>query len=135
MFDNRRTEKYRSKFLFRYIYENMPQTRVATFFVYYLCVKWIYVYVLYFVDSSVRQEGFCTIKIIHLPQVFENLGVMFVFLPLAFVEVLKFDDAFKMKRKIIKAIVTTIICFIGYIVISLSSKIACSTFVKILPSD
>jgi len=60
---------------------------------------------------------------------------MFLFLPLALTEALKFDDTFKMKNKIILSILTVIACTLGYMSMAVLKRINCSLVVKYMPSD
>jgi hypothetical protein len=74
-------------------------------------------------------------SLIHLPQILEILVFLLIFLPMALIEVVKFDDTFKMKRKIINAILATFLCFLGYMTMSVIKRVNCSVIVKYIPSD
>jgi len=132
---NKKKKEKTNRFLFKYIYRNMPQTKVSPFFVYYLLAKWMLVYFLYFSNDMIQQNGFCKISIIHMPEFIEVFIFLVIFLPLALIEVLKFDDTFKMKKKIINSVLTTILCALGYLTLSLVKRINCSLVVKYVPSD
>jgi len=58
---------------------------------------------------------------------------LFVFLPLATIEALKFDDKFKMKKSIIFIIIAHIIYSLGYFLGALVTKVSCSKFVQYTP--
>ncbi|ORX55415.1 hypothetical protein BCR36DRAFT_347238 [Piromyces finnis] len=130
----RKKEKGR-KYLFSYIYKNMPQTKITPIFIYYLIIKWLIVYVSYFFNDGISQIGFCRMSKIHIPQIMEIFLFVFLFLPLALSEVLKFDDTFKMKNKLIISILITMICIVGYMTMSGLKQINCSIVVKYVPSD
>ncbi|ORY79601.1 hypothetical protein LY90DRAFT_664666 [Neocallimastix californiae] len=89
-------------------------------------------------DNIIQKSSlfkFIGIIVIHLPQISEVLIFLIIFLPLALIEVLKFDDTFKMKKKIIYSILLTFLCFIGFITFSSVKQINCSIIVKYIPSD
>jgi len=63
----RRKEKDKNhKYIFSFIYKNMPQSTVTPFIIYYLTFKWIVVYLLYFHVKVVSQNGFCKMRLISI---------------------------------------------------------------------
>ncbi|ORX82936.1 hypothetical protein BCR32DRAFT_292326 [Anaeromyces robustus] len=122
-------------YIFKFIYKNMPHSKIAPIFIFYLIVKWLIVYMLYFLNSLVSQIGYCRLGLIHIPEIGEVLVFLFIFLPLALIEILKFDDTFRMKKKIVKSILTTFLCVLGYMTMSVVKPLNCSFLVKYIPSD
>jgi len=65
MFNNDEDKKEKKKeniFIFKSIYQNMSQTQISPYFIYYLVAKWMFIYVLYFSNPLISQVGFCKMR-------------------------------------------------------------------------
>ena len=61
-FSKKKKEEKTNRFVFKFLYQNMPQSKISPFFVYYLFAKWMLVYFLYFSNEMIQQKGFCKIR-------------------------------------------------------------------------
>jgi len=56
---NRKKNENTNKFIFGFLYQHIQKAQISPYFVYYLCLKWLYIYVLYFSNPIIQQKGFC----------------------------------------------------------------------------
>ncbi|ORX43668.1 hypothetical protein BCR36DRAFT_360904 [Piromyces finnis] len=121
------------KFIFKKLYTNINSKQVLNTLVIINIFSIIYSIIIYFVDPWIKEYGFCSLKTAYLPQVLEFVVFMFLFLPLALIEALKFDDKFKMKKIIILLVILNIIYGFGFFSGSQLNKFNCSKLIQYIP--
>jgi len=121
------------KFLFKIFYSKSTSSNALKVLFIIDAISIIYSNLIYFVDNRVSTNGFCGTRTSYLPQMIEFVLFLFVFLPLATIEALKFDDKFKMKKSIIFIIIAHVIYSLGYFLGALVTKVSCSKFVQYTP--
>jgi len=133
--DNDQNGILNKKFLFRYFYTSITSHKALKSLTIFNICSIIYSILMYFVDVRVAANGFCGTRLSYLPQICEYLFILIVFLPLALIEAIKFDDKFKMKKKIIILILLHIIFFVGFFLEALVTILNCSIIVQYAPAS
>ncbi|ORX83628.1 hypothetical protein BCR32DRAFT_266852 [Anaeromyces robustus] len=131
--DDKHNETLQKKFYFKYFYTNISSKKALRILIVYIFINLLYSNLMYFVDDRVKAKGFCVMRYSYTPQILEFVFFLFLFLPLALLEALKFDDKFKMKKTIIMSTLLHIIYFTGFFLESLVIKINCSIIVQYIP--
>jgi len=131
--EEKNTDVFNKRFIFKYFYTSTTSTSSLKFLFIINALSMIYSNIIYFVDNHVSSKGFCGAGISYLPQIMEFALFLIVFLPLALIEALKFDDKFKMKKSIVILIIANIGYFVGFLLGALVNKIKCAPFVQYAP--
>jgi len=126
-------EMLNKKFLFKFFYTKCTPKHALTLSFVIMIASIMYSIIIYFSDEFIRENGFCGMRLSYLPQLVEFFLFLVIFLPLALIEVLKFDDIFKMKKYIIFIISINILYYIGFFIGAGVSGYKCSYMVQYIP--
>jgi len=131
--DDKPNDTLNKTFIFKYFYSNLTAHSMMKYLLLFNSLSFIYSILMYFLDERVKANGFCGTRVAYLPQIAEFALFLIIFLPLALIEALKFDDKFKMKKAIITLILLHIIYFVGFFLGALIVKLNCSIMVQYTP--
>jgi len=131
--DDKVKEILNKRFLFKIFYSKCTTRHAINLSIVIFLISAMYSILIFFNDEFIRGNGFCGMRLSYLPQLMEFFLFLTVFLPLALIEVLKFDDIFKMKKYIIFIISINILYFIGFFIGAGVSNYKCSFMVQYIP--